>query len=482
MSEKKAMLGHKVRRLRRDLKMTQAQMAEEIGISPSYLNLIEANQRPLTVPLLLKIAGVYGIDLASFAEDDETRLVANLREVFADPLFETGDIKNQDMKELAAVAPTLGQAVVQLYRAYREAREDLGALAESVADGGSLQANTAGVQAFPQEDVGEFFQSHQNHFPDVETVAESLWIDGDLDSGDLYGSLAAHLKRAHGVSVKLMPSEVIGQAVRRYDRHSKRVLISEMLPPSGRAFHLAAQIGLLKHREMLEAQVAQGHFASEEARRLALIGLSSYFAGAVMMPYGRFIQAARALRYDVEVLMGRFVASFEQVCHRLTTLQRPGAKGVPFFFLRIDHAGNISKRFSAAPGFHFARFGGACPRWTIHDAFRLPGAIQTQLAQLPDGSTYFSIARRIVKPGGGWRNPARQFAIALGTDIAHAGQLVYADGIDLSNLAAATPIGMNCRICPRLDCTQRAFPPLNHRLAVDENIRGITSYVGVGVT
>lgn len=479
MSDKKAMVGHKVRRLRRDLKLTQAQMADELGISPSYLNLIESNQRPLTVPLLLKIGQIYDVDLASFAEDDETRLVAGLKEVFADPLFETSDIKNQDMKELAAVAPTLGQAVVQLYRAYREARQDLSALAESVADGDKVAVKD--VRAFPQEEVGEWFQAQGNHVPDIETAAESLWIDADLDANDLYGSLAVHIQSAHGVRVKLMPVEVMGGTVRRYDRHSKRVLISEMLPPAGRTFHLAAQLGLLKHRDLLDRIVEQGGFASDEARRLALIGLSNYFAGAVMMPYGRFLEAARAQRYDVEVLMHRFVASFEQVAHRLTTLQRPGAKGVPFFFLRIDHAGNVSKRFSAVPAFHFARFGGACPRWRIHDAFRMPGAIQTQLAQMPDGSLYFSICRRVVKAGGGWRDPARQFAIALGTDIAHAAQLVYADGVDLHNKAAATPIGVNCRTCPRLDCTQRAFPPLNHRLDVDENIRGLSSYVGVGV-
>jgi len=479
MSDKKAMLGHKVRRLRRDLKLTQAQMAEELGISASYLNLIEGNQRPLTVPLLLKIGQLYDIDLASFAEDDEHRLVANLREVFADPLFELSDIKNQDMKELAAVAPTLGQAVVTLYRAYREARQDLGALAEKVADGDKLQIMNA--SAFPQEEVGEFFQDQNNHFAEVETAAESLWIDGDLDAGDLYGSLSAYLQRHLGVKVKLMPVEVMGTTMRRYDRHSKRVLISEMQPPAGRTFHLAAQIALLKFHGVLDEALSRGTFSNAETRRLALIGLSNYFAGALMMPYGRFIEAARTVRYDLEILQHRFVASFEQVAHRLTTLQRPGAKGVPFFFLRIDNAGNVSKRFSAAPGFHFARFGGACPRWNVHDAFRMPGAIQTQLAQMPDGTVYFSISRRVVKAGGGWKHPARQFAIALGTDISHAGQLVYADGMDLTNMAAATPIGVNCRTCPRLDCIQRAFPPLNHRLEVDENIRGISSYVGVPV-
>lgn len=478
MSDKKAMLGHKVRRLRRDLKMTQAQMAEEIGVSPSYLNLIEANQRPLTVPLLLKIAGVYGIDMASFAEDDETRLVASLREVFADPLFEAGDIKGQDMKELVAVAPTLGQAVISLYRAFREAREDLGALAEKVADRDKLQV--MGAQAFPQEEVSEFFQAEQNHFPDLETAAEGMWIDADLDSGNLYGTLAAHLQKKHGVRVKLMPLDVMGGAICRYDRHSRRVLISEMLDPAGRTFQLASQTALLGHGPLLESALGRGNFSHEEARRLARVGLANYFASAIMMPYGRFLTAAKEVRYDIEILQRRFVASYEQVCHRLTALQRPGAKGVPFFFARVDPAGNMSKRFSAAATFHFARFGGACPRWHVHEAFRRPAEIQTQLARMPDGTTYFSIVRTVAKPGGGWKQPPRQFAIAIGCDLAHAGQLVYADGIDLSDSAAATPIGVNCRVCPRLDCTQRAFPPLSYRLAVDEHIRGVSSYVSVG--
>lgn len=478
MSEKKAMLGHKVRRLRRDLKMTQAQMADEIGISPSYLNLIEANQRPLTVPLLLKIASVYGIDMASFAEDDETRLVASLREVFADPLFDAGDIKAQDMKEVAAAAPNLGHAIVSMYRAYREAREDLGALAEKVADRDKLQV--MGAQAFPQEEVSEFFQAEQNHFPDLEIAAESLWIDGDLDSGNLYGTLSAYLQKKHGVRVRLMPIDVMGGAICRYDRHSRRVLISEMLDPAGRTFQLASQTALLGQAPLLDAAVSRGSFSHDESRRLARVGLANYFASAIMMPYGRFLTAAREVRYDIEVLSRRFVASFEQVCHRLTALQRPGAKGVPFFFARVDPAGNMSKRFSAAPGFHFARFGGACPRWHLHDAFRRPGEIQTQLARMPDGTTFFSMVRTVEKPGGGWKQPARQFAVAIGCDLAHAAQLVYADGLDLSNVEAATPIGVNCRICPRLDCTQRAFPPLSHRLVVDEHIRGVSSYVSVG--
>ena len=472
--DKKAMLGPKVRRLRRDHGLTQAQMAEQLGISPSYLNLIEHNQRPVTVPLLLKLGQNFGVDLQSFAEDEESRLVAGLREVFADPLFDGSDIKNQDFRELAAVAPTLGQAVVALYRSFRTSRDDLQALAEKMADREKLHL----VQnaSFPQEEVRDLFQANNNHFPELEAAAEELWQEGRLEQGDLYRGLVDCLSNEHSVRVRLLPSDVMGYAVRRFDRHGRRVLLSEMLAPSGRNFQLACQIALLRPRDLLNRIVDGSSLSGDEARRLARIGLANYFAAAVLMPYDRFWDAAKQIRYDIEILRRRFDASFEQVCQRLTTLQRSGAKGVPFFLMRVDSAGNVSKRFSGA-GFHFARFGGGCPRWIVYDAFRTPGKIHSQLAQMPDGTTYFSIARTVVKAGGGFRSPPQQFAIALGCDVQHAGQITYADGFDLDNTEAATPIGVNCRLCPRLDCSQRAFPPLNHRLIVDENLRGLSPYL-----
>ncbi|BAI75909.1 transcriptional regulator (plasmid) [Azospirillum sp. B510] len=472
--DKKAMLGPKVRRLRRDQGLTQAQMADQLGISPSYLNLIEHNQRPVTVPLLLKLGQRFGVDLQAFAEDEESRLVAGLREVFADPLFDGSDIKNQDFRELAAVAPTLGQAVVALYRGFRGARDDLQALAERVADHEKLHL----VQAtgFPQDEVRDLFQTHSNHFPELEAAAESLWQDGKLERGDLYRGLVDWLSTQHSVRVRLLPSEVMGYAVRRFDRHSRRILLSEMLAPSGRTFQLACQIALLRHRDLLNGIVDAANLSDDEARRLTRIGLANYFAAAVLMPYARFHEAATQLRYDIEILRRRFDASFEQVCHRLTTLHRSGAKGVPFFFMRVDSAGNVSKRFSGA-GFHFARFGGGCPRWIVYEAFRTPGKIHSQMAEMPDGTAYFSIARTVVKAGGGHRSPPQQFAVALGCDVQHAAQVTYADGFDLTNTDAATPIGVNCRLCPRLDCSQRSFPPLNHRLIVDENLRGLSPYL-----
>jgi len=470
------MLGHKVRRLRRERSLTQAQMAEMMGISPSYLNLIENNQRPLTVPLLLKLGNAFDVDLQAFAEDEETRLLASLNEVFSDPLFAATDLKRHDFRELASVNPALAQAVVTLYQAYRETRQDMEALAERVADRDKLQI--VQTQAFPVEEAREFFHAQANHFPEIEDAAEALWADLKVEHGDLFGALVDYLNREANVRVRVMPAEVMGQSLRRFDRHSRRILLSELLSVSGRTFQLAYQVALLQHRELLDAIAAPQSFSGEEARRMVRIGLASNFAGAVLMPYQRFLEAARTLRYDIEVLQSRFNASFEQVCHRLTTLQRPGAKGVPFFMVRVDKAGNVSKRFSAT-SLHFARFGGACPRWTVHDAFRTPGQVMAQVARMPDGSAYFSIARTVTKSSGGFRNPPQQFAIALGCEIQHASQLVYADGIDLQNTEAATPIGVNCRLCPRLDCSQRAFPPLNHRLLIDENLRGLSTYTFV---
>jgi XRE family transcriptional regulator, fatty acid utilization regulator len=316
--EKKAMLGHKVRRLRRDYNLTQAQMADQLGISPSYLNLIEHNQRPVTVPLLLKLGQTFDVDLQAFAEDEETRLIAGLREVFADPLFAGTDLKNSDFRELAAVAPTLGQAVVTLYQAYRESRDDVQTLAEKVADREKLQVTQ--TAAFPVEEARDFFHTQSNHFPEIEAAAEQLWAELKVEPGDLYRGLVDFLNREVNVRVKLMPMNVMGQSLRRYDRHSRRVLLSEMLPQSGRNFQLISQLGLLYHRDMIDRIVAAANLSGEEARRLVRIGLANYFAGAVMMPYDRFLDAARAVRYDIEILQHRFEASFEQICHRLTTL------------------------------------------------------------------------------------------------------------------------------------------------------------------
>jgi XRE family transcriptional regulator, fatty acid utilization regulator len=461
----KLMLGHKVRRLRRESALSQAQMAEQLGISPSYLNLIEHNQRPVTLTLLLKLGQNFGIDLQRFAEDDEARLVSGLSEVLTDALFRGSDLGKQDLRELAAVAPGIAEAMTTLYGAYRQARQELEAVADAVGS-----PDLATLRSSPAESARDFFQAELNHFPELEAAAEELWRRAGLEATALYASLARYLESAHRLKVQLMPQSIMGAMIRRHDPHRGRVLLSEMLPASGRAFQLACEVALLEHQAAIDAVLARFASADEDARALVRIGLINYFAGAVLLPYAAFAEAAQSLRHDLGVLGARFGTSFEQVCHRLTTLQRPGAVGVPFFMIRLDAAGNVSKRFSAN-SLHFARFGGACPVWNLHHAFQSPGQILTQLAEMPDGSRYLSIARTVSKP---WRKGpprAAEYAIALGCETRHAERIVYADGLALEGKDAADPIGVTCRTCPRGDCAHRAFPSAHQPIPKTDFIR-----------
>ncbi|MDE0944579.1 MAG: short-chain fatty acyl-CoA regulator family protein [Alphaproteobacteria bacterium] len=471
--EKKAMLGHKVRRYRQEQNLSQTEMAEMLEISPSYLNLIEHNQRPMTVPLLFRLGQAFPIDLREFAEDEAASLAAGLREVLSDPLFEGLKVRDQEIREVAEVSPTTTQAIMTLYKAYANMREDTQALVERLADPTKMQG--LDTQAFPLEEVRDFQQSQSNHFPELETAAEALWLDAELDSGDLFQGLARHLHDVHDIGAKIMPVDIMGETLRRYDFHRRRVLLSEMLPPSGRNFQLAVQLALTGQGALLDRLVAKANLSSPDAEKLCRIGLAGYFAGALLMPYDRFLASAKELRYDLEILQNRFGVSFEQVCHRLTTLQRSGSRGVPFFFIRVDNAGNISKRLSGA-GFQFARFGGTCPRWVIHDAFGAPGTVHTQQARMPDGSAFLTIARTVDPVLAGHNGQQPRLAVAVGCDISQAKTLVYGAAMDLKNKQSATEVGVSCRVCERLDCGQRAHPPLNHRLRLDENVRRIAPF------
>ena len=474
ISEQKLFGGARVRRLRKERGLTQARMAEDLGVSTSYLNLIERNQRPITAQLLLKLAETYDLDFKSFSASEEIHALAALNEVFRDPLFEGYQISRQELQDLAHASPEASQALLTLYHAYREATSNATDLAQTIAD--QDQRAPSDMRRFPAEDVRDVLRARQNHFPELEEAAEDLVARAQLGRDDIEHALRAYLGEGpSGLGVSVVPVDVLPATLRFYDRHRRRILLSEMLPASGRIFQLACQIALLEHGAVLDRLVAEANLAVEESRRLLRINLANYFAAAVMMPYERFLSAAETLRYDIDILARRFGASFEQVCHRLTTLQRPGARGVPFFMIRVDNAGNVSKRFSAG-SFQFARLGGACPRWNVHHAFQTPQQIFTQMIRMPDGETYFSIARTVDRAGAGFPTPDQQLAIGLGCELSYARRLVYADGHNVDNHDAATPIGINCRLCERADCSQRAFPPLNRRLVVDENRRELSPF------
>jgi predicted transcriptional regulator/DNA-binding XRE family transcriptional regulator len=455
--------------------MTQAELAERLGVSPSYLNLIEHNRRPLSASLLIKLAQIFHLDLQAFSPETDARLSADLLEVFGDSVFDGQDVTTGEVRDLVVHSPAIAHAVLRLYQAYRSGQECANTLAMKLSEGDDVP----GIDRWrlPTEEVNDLIQRHGNYFGELEEGAEMLWRRAGLSVANIYDGLVHDLRETERVDVRIETVGAMRGALRRFDPERRVLTLSEVLRRGSRNFHVAHQLGLLTQRAVLD-RIAREASVTGEAEAMARVALANYFAAAVLMPYGQFLEAARSERYDIEVLSHRFRTSFEQVCHRLTTLRRPGAEGVPFHFVRIDVAGNISKRFSAS-GFRFARFSGACPRWNVFAAFLTPGMIRTQLSQMPDGSVFFWVARTIRKDAAGYHAPHTVFAIGIGCDVGHARELVYADGVDLDSREAAVPVGVTCRLCDRMDCEQRAFPPLQHPLTIDEHVRGVSFYAPV---
>jgi predicted transcriptional regulator/DNA-binding XRE family transcriptional regulator len=465
-------LGAKVRALRRRENLSQVLMAERLGISASYLNLIESNRRPLPATLLIKLAQSFGVDVHAFGGDEDARTISDLLEAFSDPAFDAYKLTSTDVRDLAINQPQVARAVLALYRAYKTQRVASEEMASRL-DGeeqGSIERSQ-----LPSEEVNDLIQAHMNYFPELEEGAEEIWRKGKFEAEDLYGGLVRYLEKQHGIHVRIAREGAERDVLRRYDPARKVLTLSELLPTRSRTFQLAHQAALLALHQSIDRTLADAHLTSDESRGLATVALANYAAGAVLMPYAPFLEACRHERFDVDVVGRRFRMGFEQVCHRFTTLRRPGAEGVPFHMIRIDVAGNISKRFSSS-GIRFARFSGACPRWNVFAAFMTPGMIRIQVSRFADGTTYFCLARTIHKDSGGYHAQQPVLAIGLGCKVEHARQLVYSDGVDLENARMATPVGVSCRMCERSECEQRAFPSMRHRLQVDENVRGLSLY------
>ncbi len=447
------LIGRTVRRLRLEKDLTQQALAARLGVSASYLNLIEHDQRAVTASLLLKLGSTLQVDLAALSGAAEQQMESGLREVLSDPLLGLDEVPEAEMQTLAGSAPAAARAMLALYRAWRVAREDSNGIA--LPSGRRI--------LLPTEETRDFFQDRANHFATLETVAEAIGIQLAVAPSELNHAIAERLRRTHALRVRVGP---LGGSLRRYDPEARLLELSETLPRESRGFQMAFQLMLLEARDAVEAVIAPANPSSPEAAALMRVGLLNYAAGALLMPYTPFLAAARALRHEVDALAARFGTSFEQAAHRLSTLQREGARGVPFFFLRVDPAGNVDKRFSAA-GFPFSRFGGSCPRWLPHTAFATPDVLRVQLAELPDGAAFLCFARTVSGPAARWGEPAPVRVVAMGCEIARAAELVYADGLDLQR--SRVGIGLSCRLCERADCRSRAFPPLEHRLAIDPN-------------
>jgi predicted transcriptional regulator/transcriptional regulator with XRE-family HTH domain len=465
MAIQKLYAGAKLRELRGRIGLTQRVFSEKLGISLPYLNQMENNHRPVSTGVVLALVQEFGLDVTELSVGEGERLVSDMREALADPVFAKSAPPLADLRLAASNAPALARAFLDLHRAYRQSHERLASLDEA------LGREDTGLRASPWEEVRDFFHYCDNYLDSIDRAAEhfiSSTSTSPSHGKDLIVAVTDALTK-QGIDVQFSDNVDL----RSYNVQHRRLKIARHAALPTQRFQLLYQVALLTQNDLLEATLDLARFTTPQARDIAKIGLANYFAGAALMPYRAFLAAAQEMRHDLERLADRFGASIEQVAHRLSTLQRPGAKGIPFFFVRVDQAGTITKRHSATR-LQFARFGGACPLWNVHRAFETPGHFLRQLAETPDSVRYFCLAREVSKPGGAFLAPVRRYAIGLGCAVTHAGALVYADGMDLKG--RFEPIGISCRICERKNCHQRSVPPLERRLRVDPDRRGLLPY------
>lgn len=452
-------IGPRLKRLRRELGLTQQAMADDLDISPSYVALLERNQRPVTADMLLRLARTYRMDMAELANEDGEAYARRVADVLRDPLFSDIDLPTLEVADLATNFPGVSEALLRLHGAFSREQE---ALARQRVSGGEAE------ESDPVAVARRFLADQRNYFHDLDTRAEAL-------AGDIAGAGGAQpWLAAQGVRVRSLPPDVMFGSIRRFDRHNQQLLLDDTLDQASRAYHMAVHIAHTALRGEIGRVLRGQAFANPTAEALVRRALAAYGAAALLMPYDAFARAVEARRYDVEALGRQFGASFEQVAHRLTTLQRPGSTRVPFFFIRVDEAGNVSKRLDGA-GFPFAAHGGGCPLWSVHSVFRRPGEVVTQWLELPDGQRFFSIARTVASGGGSHDAPRIYRAIALACAAENAPALVYAQGVDPKE-AQATPIGVTCRLCNRAACRARALPPIGRDILPDDYRRTIQPF------
>ncbi len=443
-------------------------MAEELGVSPSYLNLLERNQRPVTAQLLLRLADAYDLDLRSLSADDPGG-GAGLEEVLADKMFADLGIGRHETAEVAELSPGLAEAD-------GPALPRLSGPRPADRPGGLRAAGRrrAGVGQSPTDWVRDLVGAQRNHFAELETLAETIVAKLKADPLDLGPAVRERLLREFGIQCRVMPVEVMTGSLRRYDHHRKRLMLSETLAPASRIFGMCYQLGLMEGGQVLSDLTDRFKAPDRATRQLLKVFLDGYLAAAIMMPYEPFLAAMETTGYDIERVRPRFGVSYEQAAQRLTTLGRPGSRGVPFFMMRLDAAGNISKRFAAGP-FPFSRFGGACPRWNVHDSFKTPGRIVTQVIETPDSERYFTLSRTVRRVSGLQAGLEDELVVGLGCELKYAGKLVQARGLDMAN-PITIEIGPSCRICERPACPQRAAAPINRTLLVEENSKSLSPF------
>ncbi len=460
MSEQKLFAGHAVRRIRRANGLTQAVMAEALAVSPSYLNLIERNQRPLTAALLLRLAERYDFDPRTLTGATPGGGVEAIRRRLSDSMFADLNIDRAQVEEWFAVSPDAAEAFARAFDRI---------------SGGSTGAASATIEPEAIASARREIERWRNHFADLDAQAEALADELRFSNADLYAGITERLRVKHQLSIRILPFDVMPGHLRRLDLHARQLQLSELLDPASRTFAAAFQLAMLEAKAEIDALVAGANFTERAGERLYRRHLTSYFAAAVMMPYARFLRACEATGYDIMLLQRRFGAGFEQIAHRLTTLQRVGQRGLPFFMLRIDRAGQSSKRYAGASGSPLVETERRCPLWHVHNVFDRPGTLMPHLVELEDGTRWFTLSRTVHPQTAVSGAVEAEFAICLGLDAKLAASLAAARGVDL-NSGAATPIGLGCPACTRPECPQRSAPPAGRVLVFNERERGMSPF------
>jgi len=465
-------IGHKIKTKRRKLGISQANLSKKLSISASYLNLIESGKRKVNVDLLIKLSTELGFELSDISKKIDSNLYQNLMDILGDNLFQNLDITNFEIKDLINTNPLIAKALIKLGDNYKKRNQDIVDKVENIS--GKFIDNRK--NSFPGEVVSDFIQENENYFPKLEIFANKLYSKVSKNNRIGYDSLCEYLHKNHKIEIKDVVPDENKPFTKQFDPSKKTFILSDYLSLESKKLYAAAQVAQLEANEIIDEYLNSFSFPTEESKKLSKVALLNYTGAAIIMPYKLFYQECIKQRYDVELLQNTFATSFEQVAHRITCLQDPEMKGIPFHMLRADVAGNISKRFSLS-GIEIPRYGGACPRWNIYAAFTMPGKINAAVSKMPNGEKYVCIARTVEKGVGKHGMFKSLLSIGLGCQAKYAKDFVYADSLNLNDKKTETPIGVNCRTCDRMDCQQRAFPPLHKKFDIDLNKRGISIYV-----
>lgn len=468
MAGEKVFIGPKLRELRQGRKLTQAELATELGVSASYVNLIERNQRPASLKLLVALSDTFGLNWREFTNSDAGLALSDLRQITKDAAFSHALPDIEELRAALEHSPNLVKGLTNIYHAYRAYGERLAEQTEFISASNDV---SLGVE----QSVHDFFRNNNNFFEGLEEAAQNCIETPEDGLEGLSGLLLVHLRDDLGITVKRVRDEVLGKTLRYFDREAQTLYLSDGLDHSNRAFQMAHMIALIKHPDLVNDLLPKVANDNVQIASRIRVELANYFAAAVLMPYESFFTEAVACKYDIDRLAARFSVSYEQVCHRLTTLQKPGRRGIPFFFLRIDRGGNVSKRFNVTP-VQLARYGGACPKLDVHYCFRVPGRILNQVVEMPDHSRYLTVNRTVDRPSVRYSTEDKRLAVCLGCPVEYAPELIYGRTVVPGETQMITEVGVNCRLCPRKNCAQRAHEPFHTALELDENRRGITYF------